>query len=571
MRLLDNEGHDLNEGEDAIRGAAQALKAGKIVALKGLGGFHLLCDATSPDAVMRLRRRKKRAAKPFAVMFADMQSLGESAGVSDKEAELIVSKEKPIVIVSKGSESMVCNEVAPGIDRIGVFLAYTPLHHLLLERFGGPVVATSANLSDEPIICESGALSEKLGHVFDLTLDHDREIVNANDDSVMQVVGDKSLFMRMARGFSPRSITLPFNAPKKILAVGANQKNSIALLFGNTLVSTPHIGDLNSIEAFEYFQRTVETFRRIYGFEADVIVCDKHPGYETTKWARRLQVKNPQLQVIEVQHHYAHLLAVKAEHRLVGKVLGFAFDGTGYGDDGTVWGAEVMIADEQGYMRQFSLRPFRLLGGEKAVKEPRRSALALLFEYLTFDEVRALDLALLKTFTDDELRLLHRGWEKGLNAPFASSMGRLFDTVASLADIVQVSNYEGESGLKMEQYVDPEITQYFGYSIEDGLIDLEPMLLEITKMTGKVEIVSMFFNTLAEIVCDIAARYPELPLVFSGGVFQNRVLLERIIRRCAAMGRTVYFQNETAVNDGGIALGQAWFALHAKDTATETV
>jgi len=571
LRLLDTEGHCLSEGEDVIIIAAEALKAGKIVALKGVGGFHLLCDATSPDAVMQLRRRKKRAAKPFAVMFPDMQHLNASAELSAEEAQLIASKEKPIVIVSKRRNSMVCDEVAPGIGRIGVFLPYTPLHHLLLDRLDKPVVATSANLSDEPIIRESGVLMQKLGHVIDLVVDHDRAIINANDDSVMQVVAGKHLFLRMARGFAPRSITLPFNTPKKILAVGANQKNSITLLFGNKLVISPHIGDLNSIEAFEYFERTVETFRRIYGFEADVIVCDKHPGYETTKWASQLQIRSPHLQLIEVQHHYAHLLAVKAEQRLVGKVLGFAFDGTGYGDDGTVWGAEVMIADEEGYTRQFRLRPFRLLGGEKAVKEPRRSALALLFEYLPLDELLALDLPLLRTFTDDELHLLYKGWEKGLNAPYASSMGRLFDAVASFADIVQVSSYEGESGLKMEQYVDAAITRHFGYRIEEGVVDLEPMLRAITEMTDRVEIVSMFFNTLTEIICDIAAKYPELPLVFSGGVFQNRVLLERIARRCREMERSAYFQNETAVNDGGIALGQAWFALHIKDTVTETV
>jgi len=445
LRLLDTEGNCLNEGKDVISSAAEALKAGKIVALKGVGGFHLLCDATSPDAVMRLRRRKKRAAKPFAVMFPDMQRLNVSAELSAEEAQLIASKEKPIVIVSKRRNSMVCDEVAPGIDRIGVFLPYTPLHHLLLDRLDRPVVATSANLSDEPIIRESGALLQKLGHVFDLVLDHDRAIINANDDSVMQVVAGKHLLLRMARGFAPRSITLPFNTQKKILAVGANQKNSIALVFEDRLVSSPHIGDLNSIEAFDYFERTVETFRRIYCFEADVVVCDKHPGYETNKWAYRLKKENDKLKVIELQHHYAHLLAVKAEHRLVGKVLGFAFDGTGHGDDGTVWGAEVMIADDQRYQRQFRLRPFRLLGGEKAVKEPRRSALALLFEYLTFDELLALDLPLLKTFTDDELHLLYKGWEKGLNAPYTSSMGRLFDAIASLAEIVQVSSYEGES------------------------------------------------------------------------------------------------------------------------------
>lgn len=562
LRLLDAGQNLLCEGAEAVATAAEALLNGKIVALKGLGGFHLLCDAANREAVSALRKRKKRPGKPFAVMFSDMEALKASALISPDEAALIASKEKPIVIVAKRKDAAVCEDVAPGIDRIGVFLAYTPLHHLLLAHVGRPVVATSANLSDEPIIRESTALMQKLGHVFDLVLDHDREIVNANDDSVMQIVAGKRAFLRMARGFAPRSIPLPFTSREKILAVGANQKNSIALVFDDKLVISPHIGDLNSIEAFDYFERTLGTFERIYGFKADIVVCDKHPAYETTKWAHRFKTKNGEVKIMELQHHYAHLLAVKAEHKLSGSVLGFAFDGTGYGDDGTIWGGEVMIADEHRYTRQFSLRPFRLLGGEKAIREPRRSALSLLFEYLTFDEILMLELPLIESFSEEELTLLHHAWQKGLNAPYTSSMGRLFDAVASLAGIVQLSTFEGEGGLKMEQYVDAAITHCFDYSIEEGVIELEPMVRAIIKMRETRAIVSMFFNTLIAIIMEIAAMHPELPLVFSGGVFQNRVLMEMIDRRCKAMKRKVYFQQETAVNDGGIALGQAWYALH---------
>jgi len=575
LTLLDNTGTILCESEEAVEMAVKAVLEGKVIAVKGLGGFHLLCDASSSKAVSLLRRRKNRPSKPLAVMFSDIQILKESVAITSNEEALVTSKEKPIVVISEPKRSVVCEEVAPGIDRLGVFLAYTPLHHLLLQGIARPVVATSANLSDEPIIRESKELVQKLGKVVDLVLDHDREIINTNDDSVIQIAAEKTVFLRMARGFTPKSMQLPFTSKKKILAVGAHQKNTITLVFGDKLILSPHIGDLNSIEAFEYFERTLETFQRVYDFKPDVIVCDKHPEYETSKWTKALQAKTPSISRIEVQHHYAHLLAVKAEHRLSGKVLGFAFDGTGYGDDkvngeakegalgrGGIWGAEVMIADEQEYQRQFSLRPFRLLGGDKAVKEPRRSALSLLFECLSLDEVLSLDIALSKEFTKDEILLLHKAWKKGLNAPYSSSMGRLFDAVASIANIVHVSSFEGESGLKMQSHVDSSNTRYFDFTVTEGIINLEQVVREIIMMKDTTEMVSMFFNTLVEIIVEISNIYPELPMVLSGGVFQNRVLIEKIVKRTKELRRNVYFQNATSINDGGISLGQAWYALH---------
>jgi hydrogenase maturation protein HypF len=424
-------------------------------------------------------------------------------------------------------------------------------------------VATSANRSDEPIIRNSSELLEKLSSVVDLVLDHDRDIVNANDDSVLQMSGDEKITLRLSRGYAPKSIKLPFKSEKKILAVGANQKNSIAMIFEDTLIMSPYIGDLNSLEAFEYFERTLESFKHFYDFEPEVIVYDKHPEYMTTKWAKQFKIDHPNLQSIEVQHHYAHLLATMAEFQLDGKVLGFAFDGTGYGDDGTIWGGEVMIADNQNYERVVTFAPFRLLGGEKAIKEPRRSALSLLFETYSLEKIHSLKLSSLEQFTQDEINILHRAWEQGINAPLSSSMGRLFDAVASFADIVQVSSFEGESGLLMEQYVDKKIEGIFPFEIDNGIINLQPMVESMIKMKDKKEIVSTFYNTLIEIIFHIAQKYTELPLIFSGGVFQNRVFVEKINKRCKAENHTCYFQNDTAINDGGIALGQAWYALHS--------
>ncbi|MDM5263382.1 carbamoyltransferase HypF [Sulfurovum sp. XTW-4] len=566
LKLLDPKGNVLIKGNDTIKLTADAIKKGSIVAVKGLGGFHLICDSTNTNTVDELRKRKQRPLKPFAVMFPDIESLKASTDISLREAELITSKEKAIVIVPKRKESLLSPLVAPGLDRIGVFLPYTPLHHLLLEEVNVPLVATSANHSDDPIIQNSVELLEKLGFVVDLILDHDRDILNANDDSVLQMVGDEKITLRMSRGYAPKSMKLPFKSEKKILAVGANQKNSIALIFDNTLIMSPYIGDLNSLEAFEYFERTLHTFKRFYDFEPDVIVYDKHPEYMTTKWAKQLQKNHPNLQAIEVQHHYAHLLAVMGEHHMDGKVLGFAFDGTGYGDDGTIWGGEVMIADHQNYERIVTISPFRLLGGEKAIKEPRRSALSLLFETYTLDEIHALKLPLLQQFSKEEVNMLHTVWEKGMNAPLCSSMGRLFDAVASFADIVHLSSFEGESGLVMEQYVDESITDIFHFEIENGMINLQSMVESMVQMEDRQRIVSTFFNTVVEIIFQIAQKHPTLPLLFSGGVFQNKVLVEKIIRRCKKENRNYYFQNDTAINDGGIAGGQAWHALHYYST-----
>jgi len=562
LTLLDNKGKVLSSDSKSITSVAEAIKNGAIVAVKGLGGFHLTCNATDDAALLELRKRKCRPAKPFAVMFSDIEKVRTSAMLSSDETELILSKEKPIVIVTKHSQSVISDLVAPNIDRIGVFLPYTPLHHLLLQELDLPLVATSANLSNEPIIRNSTELIEKLGSVIDLVLDHDRDILNANDDSVIQMAGSEKVTLRLSRGYAPKSIKLPFKSEKKILALGANQKNSIALIFGDTLIISPYIGDLNSLEAFEYFVRTLETFKRLYDFEPELIVYDKHPEYMTTQWAETLKSTQPGLDFIQVQHHFAHLLSVMAEFQLDRKVLGFAFDGTGYGDDGTIWGGEVMIADNQKYERIVTLAPFPLLGGDKAIKEPRRSALALLFETYSLDELDRLDAATLQHFSNTEIKMLHHAWKEGINAPLCSSIGRLFDAVASIADIIHVSSFEGESGLLMEQYVDEKIIRVLPFEISNGILELQPMIKAMMQMEQKKEIISTFFNTLVEIIFHISSDHPELPLLFSGGVFQNRVLVQMIRKRCRKENTACYLNSETPVNDGGIALGQAWYGLH---------
>ncbi len=562
LSLLDSEGRVMREGVESIKIICRLLLEGKSVAIKGLGGFHLVCDATDEEAVQRLRTNKQRPSKPLAVMFKDLQSIKVIAEVSEAEERLILSKERPIVIIKKRREVALAPSIAPGIEKIGVFLAYTPLHILLLEELDRPIVATSANMSDAPIITEEVEIVSKLRDVVDAILTYDREIVNACDDSVLMVAGTQTLMLRMARGFAPKSLPLPFRSSKKILAVGANQKSSIALALGEHIILSPHIGDLVSLEAFEYFERTLETFKRFYDFEPDIIVCDKHPGYETTKWAQQAKSKYPNIRLIEVQHHYAHACAVMAEYKLDESVLAFCFDGTGYGDEGTLWGGEVLIADPLKYERVKHFRPFRLLGGEKAVKEPRRVALSLLFDIYTLGEVLEIDNPTVHSFTESELRTMHAMWERDINSPSSSSVGRLFDAVASLAGISQISGYEGESGLLIETTAERSDDDSFSYEIDDEVIDYRPMIREILDTSSKSEIASKFIATLSSIILEIAEQYPELPVVLSGGVFQNALLVSVVTEKLRVQKRRFYIQKDTPVNDGGIALGQLYHVIH---------
>ena len=560
--------------EEAIKLCAKSIKRGNIVAIKGMGGFHIVCSAVSPKSVKLLRKRKRRPSKPFAVMFKDIEDIKKAAILSKKEEELILSKEKPIVIVKKKEphklrkrELPITSFVAPGIDRIGVFLPYTPLHHLIFGYIDCPIVATSANLSEEPIIRDRVELCEKLGNVVDYVLDFDRDIINACDDSVVQAIGDKKETLRLARGYAPKYQKLSSKLDKKILCVGANQKNTITLAYEDIVVTSPHIGDLNSIVAMEYFERTVESFKRFYDFEPDIIVRDKHPGYETTKWADELKMKNEKLKIYEVQHHYAHILSCMAEFSLKERVLGFAWDGTGYGDDGTIWGGEVFVCDEQSYERVFSFEPFKLIGGDKAIKEPKRVALSYLFQNFSLREVLQMNLPTLKSFSEKEIKNFYKIWEN--TKLETSSVGRIFDMFASFCDVLQISGYEGESGLRLEAYYDENIKDSFGYEIKNGRVDFSLSLDKVISVMKeninindkRAKISSMLINTLTNIIKDIASRY-DLPVVLSGGVFQNKTLLNKTVNELEKSNKKVYFQQDTATNDGGISLGQAWWAVN---------
>ncbi len=536
------------EGVDAVDGAIRLLREGAILALKGVGGYHLVCDATNFEAIAKLRERKKRPTKPFAVMVKDIEMAKEFANISKKEEELLTSKERPIVILN--SSLLTHNSaIAPNISKIGLFLPYTPLHLLILKKLNRPIVATSANLSDEPICTDIKSL-QKLKNVYDAILEHNRKIVNGCDDSVVMAVKDRVLMMRRARGYTPVSIKLPFKLKQNTLAVGANQKSTVAIGFGNNAILSPHIGDLDSIGSVEYYKKNIETLFRIYGFKPEVIAHDLHPNYESTKVAKSFS----SVKLKPVQHHFAHILGVMAEHKLNGKVFGVAFDGTGLGSDGNLWGGEFLICDYKGFERVAHFEYFKLLGGEKAIKEPRRVALSLLFECFGKEAIN-LNVPTIKAFSQTELNALYIAWQKGLNAPFSSSAGRLFDAVASLIGVNQIVSYEGESGLMLEELYDKGEKGTYSFEFKNGIINIRPLVLEIIKEDNKSKAVSKFFNTLIEIIVTIYKKHSNLPLVASGGVFQNRVLLELLIERFP----NIYLPSQIPPNDGGIALGQTIF------------
>jgi hydrogenase maturation protein HypF len=557
LKFLDNKGDEV--AGDPIDLAVQMLKSGEIIALKGLGGFHLMCDATSERAVSQLRERKRRKAKPLAVMFRSLEQLEAYAEINETERALITGVIKPIVIVHAKEGTNLSPLIAPKIDRLGVFLPYTPLHRLLFETIDFPLVATSANISDEPIIVRTEEISRRLGHVVEGILSHERSIINPLDDSVVQVAETEITLLRMGRGFAPHTLCGTKNFEKCILALGAHQKSAIALGIKENMILSGHIGDLGSVEADNYFEKTVQTFKRFYECEPTLLIHDLHPHYSSTRYASVQKREH-----YGVQHHYAHILACMAEYGLNEKVLGFAFDGTGYGEDGSLWGGEVLIADAHGFSRSGHLKPFALLGGDKAIKEPRRIGLSLLFENFTLDEVLTLKSPTTESFLPHEIRTLHHMWVKKLNAPLSSSMGRLFDAVASLGGFIQSLDYEGQGGMIMESFVEDSITEPFAFEVCNGVIDLSQMIKEIITMGDDADtkrvIASRFLATIEEIIRYFARLYPELPIVIGGGVFQNRALMSRLYRRFGE-GR-FYAQQQTPINDGSIALGQLYYALH---------
>lgn len=534
----------ISEGSKSLDIIVKALEEEKIIAIKGVGGFHLICDATHTQAVNRLRERKKRPLKPFAVMVKEMSDAKKLIELNRHEESLLGSSRKPILISQLKKDADLSSQVAPGLNRLGVMLAYTPLQLMLLEYFDRPIVVTSANLSGSPI-CATYEEIKAYSHLWDLCLDHDLEIHNRCDDSVVMSVENKTVLLRSARGYAPTHFKFPLTIKKNSLATGANQKNTIAISFQEHMIISPHIGDLTSVESMEHFEKTVHAFASLYHFSPDRIVCDQHPLYETTKWA-----KNQKCEMVQVQHHKTHIASAIFEHNLKEEVLGVAFDGSGYGDDGNLWGGEFFRGARGGLKRIGHFRYFKLLGGEAAIKEPRRVALSLLFS-LYGNEAMNLKNPTTAAFTKSEMENLYLLYEKGINTPRSSSAGRLFDAIASLTGLCQKISYEGESGLSMESFYDPQITRSYPFEVSDGEIDWSMMIIGVLREKNQTQAVSKFFNTMVEII-HYFYKQENLKVVVGGGVFQNKTLLGLL----SGQIEDLFWNEKVPVNDSGVSMGQ---------------
>ncbi|MCI2964990.1 carbamoyltransferase HypF [Shewanella sp. N2AIL] len=567
-----------------LTAVADRLHQGQILAIKGLGGFHLICDARNDKAVNTLRLRKQRQAKPLAVMMADIQMAQHYVTGTDAEWQVLSSQERPIVLMSSRPEHDLSLAVAPNLNKLGVFLPYTPLHHLLLGLFKGPLVATSANVSGEPIITDCDELISHLSHVVDAIVDHNRPIINCCDDSVVQVIQPNMdlpaevQVLRLARGYAPLSFPLDTPLTQSILAVGAQQKNAIALGFGNNVFLSPHIGDLFSVSAEHYFERTLATFARLYHFAPNLIVRDKHPDYAPSRWAEMHSNSNVELsdtsQCLAVQHHHAHVLSVMAVNQYRDPVLGFSFDGTGLGDDGSLWGGEVLLTTLDKVQRLAHFEPIALLGGEQAIKQPVRLLLALLFEQMSLDAVLALNLPIICSMSSNTLTNLYKIWQNG-SALKSSSVGRLFDALACALGLIETTQFEGQAGMAIEAAANRADALALEAISLNLPLDVDQwrsseMFKQIVKlMTEKPltdnrrdAIARAFLHTLGDAICDYAAQYQHIPTVLCGGVFQNKYLLEYCLGKLCAQGNKVLSSQQIPINDGGIALGQLWYGIH---------
>jgi hydrogenase maturation protein HypF len=570
VELWNEKGEIVAQRNDAILLAVEFLRDGKIVAVKGIGGFHLMVDGTNEAAVQTLRKRKRREEKPFAIMSPSLEDVKQLCFVSELEERLLNSPESPIVLLQKqGADSMIAPSVAPRNPSLGVMLPYSPLHHILLHELWIPVVATSGNISDEPICIDEYEARRRLNGIADFFLVHNRKIVRHADDSIVRVMLGRELVLRRARGYAPFPISLSKEVSNPILAVGGHLKNTVALALQSNVFISQHIGDLETAQSYEAFQRVITDFTTMYDAHPALIACDLHPEYLSTKYAH-----STSLPVIEVQHHCAHIASCMAENKLDGEVLGVAWDGTGFGTDGTIWGGEFFLGAPRHFQRIATFRPFMLIGGEQAIKEPRRSAFGILYEIFhdnIFHEERIKNY-LEHTFTKNELRLFYRMASKQIQSPLTSSVGRLFDAVASLIGIRNVVRHEGQAAMELEyscssrgNKTDYPISFMPNSDINSLLIvDWSAMILgildDISLAVDQSAIASKFHNTLVEAIILVAKQTKQKRVVLSGGCFQNCILTERVVNRLRNENFSVYWHQRVPPNDGGIALGQAVIA-----------
>jgi hydrogenase maturation protein HypF len=551
---------------DPLGRAVAVLRGGRVVAVKGLGGYHLACDARSAAAVAELRRRKHRDEKPLAVMIADPGAAAGLCEVTPAEAELLLAPQRPIVLLRRRPGADLAGPVAPGNPLVGVMLPYTPLHHLLLHDLGGaPLVMTSGNRSDEPIAHEDDDAVRRLGGIADLFLTHDRPIRTRCDDSVTRVAAGAELPVRRSRGYAPLPLALPVACPRPTLATGGHLKAVFALGHGGYAIPGHHLGDLDGYEALRAYTAAVADYERLFRFRPEVIAHDLHPDYASTRYARQRAEADPGVRLVAVQHHHAHVAACMAENGLTGPVIGVAFDGSGFGPDGTVWGGEFLVGDYRTARRAAHLRPVPLPGGDRAVREPWRVAAAHLL-----DAGEGLEL-LAERVGAAALRSVEVMVARRLNAPLASSAGRLFDAVAALVGLRDRVGYEGQAAVELEGLAAGTAPAgVYPYAVESpagggpSQVDTRPLIAAVSAdvrgRASREAIARRFHSTLVEVVADVCARIRAdtclNAVVLSGGVFLNAILLAESLDRLTRDGFRAYRHRLVPPGDGGLCLGQ---------------
>ena len=551
---------------DVISEVCSLLRDGKIIAIKGLGGYHLACDALNPDAVFRLRSRKYREYKPFAVMVRDIETAKRLCYVNKDEEKLLKTTIRPVVLLRKRPDCPVAADVAPYQKYHGIMLPYTPLHHLIVAESGLVLVMTSGNVSSEPIVYQDEKAFDRLKNIADYYCIHNREIHIRTDDSVSRIWRGNETVLRRARGFAPFPLLLNFNFKERILACGAELKNSFCLARDNFVFMSHHIGDLENLETLTSFEEGIEHFKRIFNIEPTLIAYDLHPEYLATKYALSLQ----DIRKIGVQHHHAHIVSCMIDNEIDGEVIGVSFDGTGYGTDGTIWGGEFLVCDYGGFKRVGHLEYTPLPGGEKAIKEPWRIAASIL--YNIFDNnMFDLDINFVKELDRNKWATIKKMIDKGINSPMTSSLGRLFDAVSALVGIRKEIYYEGQAAIELEMAAGVEAGGYpFDLQeLEDNtLILIEPIfrgiVSDLERGVGVESISSKFHNTVAKIILNMCLKIRKTigldRVALSGGVFQNSLLLENAFILLDKNNFKVFTQHRVPPNDGGIALGQVVIA-----------
>ncbi len=549
-------------GERALREAIRALRDGKIVAVKGIGGYHFACDPYNDAAVAALRALKGREHKPFAVMFRDIEDIGAHCIIGPEEEALLSSPARPIVLLRRTLDSL-SKHVCAKSPYLGVFLPYTPLQHLLLQQTG-PLVMTSANVTSHPIMMEDWAIMRFFSEHDGLygVLTHDRAILRRLDDSVAMVVRGKTHILRRARGYVP--LPLPTLGGTELIACGPQEKATVCLHRDGLLYPSGEIGNLDSIEMLRAYRRTVNDMRDTLHISPQLAICDMHPEYESTRYAKSMCIP-----VMEVQHHHAHVASVMAEHELTGNIIGVAFDGTGYGPDGTVWGGEFLIVSSAGYKRVAHLKPVRLLGSDSSIRQGWKTALCMLY-----------DAGLKVPVKSDRTQLVASALQNGVNTICSSSMGRVFDAVSALLGICEESSYDGQCAIELEYaarrwLINGGQAEPLPFSLAETedtvLIDFAPCFqrLQVCISQGdNAELLALrFHRTVCRMIADVLAelrdRYGIRDIALSGGVFQNRILLEEVIPLLEELGFTVYTNRQVPTGDGGLSLGQAYIGLMA--------